>query len=359
MLRADFYIRFCNSVGVFILVRRKVMMRKLFALSVLSLSVILFATGDASAGTPEITIKLGHVVQEGVPLDLWAHRFGEIVKEKSNGTMIVEVYPAASMGGNRELCEQLQLGSIEAVITSVAFVGGFSKSTMVLDLPYLFKNNKSAEAVLDGEVGDWIFAELRKQGFVGLAWGCQGWRHLTANREIRNPEDMKGVKIRVMENPIHIAHFNTLGGSAIPMAFSEVFTALQQGAIDAQENPWCNIDANRFYEVQKYIVKTGHIYDACPLMYSEMLWDKLTPEQRKIITDAAMESVRYERDICYQDELDMENKIAATGKNVIIDLSPETRQKFFEAAAPVYQQFRSQIGGDLIDKVIAIQENLQ
>lgn len=169
---------------------------------------------------------------------------------------------------------------------------------------------------------------------------------------------MQGLKIRVMENPLHIAHFNALGASAIPMAFSEVFTALQQGAIDSQENPWANIDASRFYEVQKYIIKTSHIYDVCPLLFSEAIWDNLTPEQQAIIQDSARESLVYEREICYQDELDTEARIKSLGKNTVIDLTPEERDAFFKATAKVYADYRDAVGGELIDKVIAIQENL-
>ncbi len=335
------------------------MKKRLFAVAAVIIAIALLACGGAKAAAPELTIKIAHVIAAGTPLDKMGHKFAELVKEKSGGKIVAEVYPNSSLGGNRELCEQLQLGSLEVAVPAIAFVGGFTKSTMVLDLPYLFKNNKAAEAVLDGEVGQWIASELRKQGFVCLGYAAQGWRHVTANREIKTPADMKGLKIRVMENPLHIAHFNTLGASAIPMAFSEVFTALQQGAIDAEENPWCNIDLSRFYEVQKYIIKTGHIYDPLPFMYSEVLWDKLTPEQQKIISEAAKEAIAFERALCYQDEIDTEKKIAALGTNVIITLTPEERDAFRKAAQPVYDKYRGQIGADLLDKVMKIQESVK
>lgn len=332
--------------------------KRILAATAVMVGLAFLACGSVRAAAPELTIKVAHVIAAGTPLDKMAHKFAELLKEKSGGKMVAEVYPNSSLGGNRELCEQLQLGSLEVAIPAVAFVGGFSKSTMVLDLPYLFKNNKAAEAVLDGEIGDWIWSELRKQGFVGLGFAAQGWRHLTSSREVRTPADMKGLKIRVMENPLHIAHFNTLGASAVPMAFSEVFTALQQGAIDSQENPWCNIDMSRFYEVQKYIIKTAHIYDPLAFMYSEVLWDQLTEEQQRIIRESASEAVAYEREQCYQDEIDTEKKIADLGQNIIIELSPEVRQEFFKAAQPVYDQYRSQIGAELIEKILKIQENM-
>ncbi len=335
------------------------MRKSLLAVTASVLAIAVFACGTVSAAQPELTIKVAHVIAAGTPLDKMGYKFAELVKEKSGGKIVAEVYANSSLGGNREICEQLQLGSLEIAVTSVAFVGGFTKATMILDLPYLFESNEAAEAVLDGEVGDWIWSELRKQGFVGLGYAAQGWRHVTSSREVDGPEDMKGLKIRVMENPLHIAHFNALGASAIPMAFSEVFTALQQGAIDAQENPWCNIDMSRFYEVQKYIVKTAHLYDPCPVMYSELLWDKLTPEQQKIIQEAATEAIAYERELCYQDEEDTEKKIAALGTNVIVQLPPEKRAEFRKAAQPVYDMYREQIGGDLIEKVMQIQASMK
>lgn len=333
------------------------MKQKMIAMCALVLGLSVFA-GAVRAADPELIIRIGHVVQEGTPLDRWGYKFGEILAEKSSGKIAVEVYANSALGGNRELCEQLQLGSLEVCIPSVAFLGGFTDATKILDLPYLFKTNKSAEAVLDGEVGDWIEGELLNQGFISLGWGAQGWRHITANREVHTPKDMAGLKVRVMENPLHISHFNALGASAIPMAFSEVFTALQQGAIDGQENPWSNIFASRFYEVQDYVIKTGHIYDVLPMLYSEVLWNNLTPEQQKLIREAAAESNIYQRELCYSDEDATEKKVRDLGRNTIIELTPEERQAFFDATAKVYEEASAIIPSEIIEKAIAIQENM-
>lgn len=305
-----------------------------------------------------VTIKIGHVSQEGVPIDRWAKKFGEVVAHKSNGELVVEVYPSSALGGNRELLEQLQLGSLEGVISSVAFLGGFTNTTKALDLPYLFANNAAAETVLDGDVGQEIFKNLEPSGFIGLGWLATGWRHVTANKEIHAPTDMKGLKIRVMDNPLHIAHFNAIGASAIPMAFSEVFTALQQKTIDCQENPLANIQGNRLNEVQKYIVKTGHVYDTAPFLYSQVLWDKLSPEHQALIRESVKETLGWEREISAKDELEIENKFKSNGKNVVIDLTPEERQKFREAAQPVYDQFKDEIGADLIQRIADAQKSL-
>ncbi|MDR1520061.1 MAG: TRAP transporter substrate-binding protein [Planctomycetota bacterium] len=313
---------------------------------------------NPSAAGEAIVIKIAHVSQQGVPVDRWARKFGETIAERSGGAIAVEVFPNSSLGGNRELLEQLQLGGLEAAISSVAFLGGFTNTTKLLDLPYLFKHNAGAEAVLDGEVGQAMFASLKESGFIGLAWLSTGWRHLTANKEIRSPDGMKGLKIRVMDNPLHIAHFNALGASAIPMAFSEVFTALQQGTIDCQENPYANIQGNRLNEVQKYIIKTGHIYDTSPLLYSQALWDNFSGDQQNLIVKAVADTLAWQRAISAEDELVVENAFKNNGKNVIVELTADERAEFRRIAQKVYDQFQDEIGPELIKKVDAIQAGL-
>lgn len=158
------------------------------------------SAGDAdyTQGDP-IVIKIAHVSQEGVPIDLASNRLGEMLKEKTGGRITVDVFPASALGNNTELLEQLQMGTLEMAISSVAFLGAFTDSTALLDLPYLFQSNEAAEEVLDGEVGQEIFSNLEPAGFKGMTWMATGWRQLTANKEIHKPEDMKGLKIRVME----------------------------------------------------------------------------------------------------------------------------------------------------------------
>ncbi len=324
--------------------------RLIMVWSLAALLVTAFDSGIAQAGQP-VVIKIAHVSQEGVPIDRWARKFGEELEKKSGGELVVEVYPFSSLGNNRELLEMLQLGGLEAAISSVAFLGGFTNSTKLLDLPYLFSTNREAEAVLDGEVGQAIFAQLEDSGFKGLAWLATGWRHVTANKEIHTPADMKGLKIRVMDNPLHIAHFNAIGSSAIPMAFSEVFTALQQGTIDCQENPYANIQGNRLNEVQKYIIKTGHIYDTSPLLYSKALWDQLSEKHRNLITETIAETLPWERMISDQDEMTVEKTFKANGVNVVVELKPEERILFRKGAQAVYDRFGGDIGADLIRKV--------
>lgn len=314
---------------------------------------------DGQAGTgKKVVLKLGHVVAEKTALDEGAKHFAKLVEEKSNGEIVVEVYPNSALGDNRSMLEGLQLGTLEMMSPALAPLAGFTDKTLIFDLPYLFKNNAAAEAVLDGEVGQQVLKDLERSGFIGLTWWTQSWRHLTTgDREVRKPADMKGIKIRVMENPLHIAHFNTLGASAIPMAFSEVFTSLQQGVIDGQENPYANIKLSAFGEVQKYIIETGHIYDPIPVLISKIAWDKLSPEHQKIIQEAATEGARWQRDYAEKQDDEIRKEYQNSGKNVVIQLTEEERQAFFDAVQPVYKEYEDKIGKDLIQKVLDVQKD--
>jgi len=304
-----------------------------------------YTNGDA------YTIKIGHVSQDGVPADVMCDEIGEKLSEITGGRITVQVFPASQLGNNTEQLEQLQFGSLEMCLSSVAFLGGFTDSTMLLDLPYLFKNEAAAEEVLDGEVGQAMFASLEEAGFHGLCWVSTGWRHVTANTEIHSPADMAGLKIRVMENEMHIAHFNALGASAIPMAFSELYTALQQGTIDCQENPWANIDGTRLYEVQKYIIETGHIYDTAPILASSVWWDSLSETDQELIQSVIMECLAAERELSKTNQDELRDKIGGNGSNVVIQLTDEERQAFRDAAQSVYDTYGEKIGQDLIDMV--------
>ena len=300
---------------------------------------------------PKITIKIAHVSQAGVPIDVASNNIGQILKEKTNGRITVQVFPNSVLGNNTELLEQLQAGTLEMAISSVAFLGAFTDSTKLLDLPYLFKNNEAAEEVLDGPVGQHIFNELEKSGFHGLAWLSTGWRHLTANKPITSPADMKGLKIRVMENQMHIDHFNALGASAIPMAFSELYTALQNGTMNAQENPFANINGSRLYEVQKYIIKTGHIYDTSPLLASSAWWKTLSESDQKLIREVVAEALEVERKLSYSNEAELEQKLGSNGTNEVITLTDEQRDAFKKAAQPVYDKYGPQIGEEQLKLV--------
>lgn len=320
------------------------------------------STGAGAADTEKsadaVTLRLGHVVADESSLDKGLDRFAELVKEKSGGSVIVEVYPNSALGDNTAIAEQLQLGSLDMMAPSVAALSGFTKATAVFDLPYLFKNEAVAEEVLDGEIGKEIGDTLEPSGFHVLSWMTQSWRHVTCNKEVHKPSDLAGLKIRTMDSEYHMAHFNALGASAIPMAFSELYTALQQGTIDAQENPYTNIVNSRFYEVQDYVIETSHIYDACPLIISTLTWDKLSDDQKKAIEEAAAEATAWERAEVKSDD-DANRKVVEDSGTTVVALTEEERDAFREASQSVYDTFekaQGQSGADMVAAIEAINE---
>lgn len=325
---------------------------------VISVVMALMVAAAAFAGQAEAatTLRLGHVVADNSSLDKGLDYFAKLVSDKSGGELKIQVFPNSSLGDNTAMMEQLQFGSLDMMAPSVAALSGFTPSTAIFDLPYLFKNEAAAEEVLDGPLGDTVGKALEPQGFYLLGWMTQSWRHLTCNKEVTKPADVAGIKIRTMDSKYHMAHFNTLGASAIPMAMSELYTALQQGTIDAQENPYTNIVNSRFYEVQKYVVETGHIYDACPLIISTLTWKRLDDNQKKIIKEAAAEAVNWERKEVKKDDDLFREQVKKSGTTVIV-LTPEQRAEFRKAAQPVYDDFvkeQGQAGADAVKSVEAV-----
>lgn len=314
------------------------------------------ADSDSSAETAEgaVTLRLGHVVADESSLDKGLDKLAELVAEKSGGSLILEIYPNSQLGDNVSMAEQLQFGSLDMMAPSIAALNGFENSTALFDLPYLFKNESAAEETLDGEIGDALADKLSQVGFECLGYMTQSWRHVTCNKEVHTPADMAGIKIRTMDSAYHIAHFNALGASAIPMSMSEVYTALQQGTIDAQENPYTNIVTSRFYEVQDYVVETAHIYDACPVLVSSITWANLSDEHKAVLEEATAEAVEWERAEVMADDTEMKAMVEESGTTVI-ELTDEERDAFKEAAQPVYETYYEAFGDEGRANVEAIE----
>lgn len=248
-------------------------------------------SGTANYTGPSYTLTLGHVIADGTPTDEGADKFAQLVDEASGGKIKIEVYPNSALGDNRAMLESVQQGTIDMVLPAVANLAAFTSSTKLFDMPFLFENDEHAEAVLDGEVGTQILKDLESAGLVGLAWWLQGWRELTTdNIEFHKAGDLNGAKIRVQDNEIHIATWKALGGSPTTLAYSELFTALQQKTINCEENPLSNIKLSGFSEVQNYVIITNHIYDPIPVVMSKKTWDKLDPAAQEIIQKAALEA---------------------------------------------------------------------
>lgn len=312
-------------------------------------------SGTANYTGPSYTLTLGHVIADGTPTDEGADKFAQLVDEASGGKIKIEVYPNSALGDNRAMIESVQQGTLDMVLPAVANLAAFTSSTKLFDMPFLFENDEHAEAVLDGEVGTQILTDLESAGLVGLAWWLQGWRELTTdNIAFHKAGDLNGAKIRVQDNEIHIATWKALGGSPTTLAFGELFTALQQGTIACEENPLSNIKLSGFSEVQNYVIMTNHVYDPIPVVMSKKTWDSLDPAAQDIIKKAALEARDWERDFAaeYDANLLKEWEPDDNGPTVIT-LTDAEKAALREAVQPVYDQYASVIGEDLLAKVEA------
>jgi len=297
-----------------------------------------------------ISLKLGHAVAPEHPYHLGAVKFAELVAQRTGNKVKIDVYPSTQLGNERDMVEGLQLGTIDLVVTSTGPLGGFVPKMFVVDLPFLFRDREHAYKVLDGPIGKEIFEAFSAKGIKGLAFWENGFRQITNNvRPIEKPEDLKGIKIRTMENKVHLASFRAFGASPTPMAWSEVYMALQQKTIDAQENPIAIIYYQKIYEVQKYLALTGHFYSPTPLLMSLKAYHALPKDIQKIMDDAAIECATYERNLLRDSEAKQIAELKAKGMQV----TTPNKKPFQDAAAPVYKEFESQFGKDMIDKIIA------
>lgn len=307
---------------------------------------------SGSAETGEKVMKLAVATAEDRSLTKGLVKFGELVEEKTNGSIKVEVYPNNQLGGDREVFESMQMGSIEASSMSTGVIAQFLDSYNAFDLPFLFPDREIAYKVLDGEFGKKMLAELDSQNIVGVNYFENGYRHLTNDvREIKSPEDLNGLKIRTLESEIHIDIWKTLGANPTPMAYSELFSGLQQGVVEGQENPIGNVVSNKFFEVQDYITMTGHVYNASPLLFGKDFWMSLSEEEQTAIQEAADEARDYQRELNYQEDMDGIKMLEEEGIT-ITELDDEQKEAFFNASKPVYEKYSSVIGEDIVNELL-------
>ena len=318
-------------------------MRLLFLAGALVLGIAV------AANAADFVFKLGHIADPENPYAKGAEKFAQLVKEKTGGKVEIQVFPSSQLGNQRDLVEGTQFGTIDFTMTSTAVLGNFLPQVAVFDLPFIFRDVQHAYKAFD-TVGMEIAQKL--QGMKLLAYYENGVRHMTNSKHpIRKPEDMKGLKIRVMEQPIYIEMMKALGANPTPMAFGELFTALQQGVVDGQENPAAHIYTARFFEVQKYISLTGHTYSAEPMLVSLTAWNKLPKDLQDKVQEAANESRDWQRDLCRQLEEGYWKKIQESGKSEInrdVDM-----KAFADATRGVWTKFEQKVGRENIEKIVA------
>lgn len=308
--------------------------------------VMAFSSGPAMAAAK--TLRLGHTGALDHHYQKGSEMFKKLVEERSKGTLLIQIYPSDQLGTQRELVEGAQLGTVDMVLTSDVLLSSFEPTLSVLTLPYLFQNIEQVAKVMDGPIGDELAANLEKKGLTVVGYWENGFRHVTnSKRPVVKPEDMKGLKIRTPKGPVFVDTFNAYGASATPMGFGEIYTALQLGVVDGEENPIAHILTQKFYEVQKYLSLTSHIHSVEPLLISTAVFKSLSADQQKLLKQAGKDTavwVRKEVDRIEAAQLkQLEGKIAINKADTVA----------FEAASePVYAKYESKFGS-LIKRIKA------
>ncbi|WP_156854914.1 TRAP transporter substrate-binding protein [Oceanobacillus sp. AG] len=328
-------------------------LRNIVVLVIISLAAgvgFIFITTNNVLSEDITTIRFGHGSAETNERHLAVVHFKELVEERSNGQIEVQIYPNEQLGSEAEMIESVTFNDLQMVAAS-AF-SQYDQRISVFELPYLFETHETAWEVLDGEIGKKVAEPFLEDNLRILAYFENGFRHITANKAIEKPEDLNGIKIRTPEFPLSISTFSALGANPTPMAFGELYMGLQQGTVDAQENPIANTYASKFNEVQDYLVLSGHQYMPLPVAISEEFWQGLTEEEQQIIQESAEETAQFHRDLLKENEVKMIEELTASGMTVI---EPEM-ELFSEKVDRVYESFKYSFGEELVNEVLEAAE---
>lgn len=307
------------------------------------------ASSDSASADKRI-MRIGIGLNEDHPQYKGLEKFKEELNKRVD-TIDVQLFANSVLGDDRTMMEALQLGTQEGTCPSSAPIGNFVEDFKVFDFPFLFPDEASADKILDGPIGQKLLDDLSGVGIKGLVYWENGFRNLTTrDTEVHTPDDMKGLKVRTMENPIHLAAFQKLGANPTPMAFGELFMALQQKTVDGQENPIATIYYNKFYEVQNYTILTKHIYSPFVFMISQIFWDASTPEEQTAIMEAAEIARDYERQLNREANETLSAELEKEGMQVI-PLTTDEQKQFETIAKSVYGDFAQGSIADLLDQV--------
>lgn len=305
--------------------------------------------GAVTAGANAEELKAGYSLPPTSHYGASATAMGEELARLSNGKWTIKQFPANALGGEREMVEGAQIGTVDIVITSSGPVGNFVPDTLITDIPFLFKDYKHAHAVLDGPIGQGILDQFPAKGLIALAWGENGFRNLTNSKKpVKTPADAKGLKIRTMENQVHMTAFKTLGVLPTPMAFPELFTALQQGTVDGQENPIGVILSAKFPQVQKYLTISQHVYSPGLIILSPAVWNKLNDQEKGWFKQAAKAGAAAMRKKAEDDAANGIEELRKQGMEVTTDIDLAA---FQEALKPAYAEYAKKFGQDKIDAI--------
>lgn len=322
--------------------------RRAFAISAGSM----LAAGPALAQEKTV-LKLGWSASDGPqdPYAVGARYFKSLIEKSTSGRIEVQLFPNRQLGDEKPLTEGMRLGTVDAGIITNAVLAQIEPTLQLNDMPFLFANETQARAMLDGPVGQKLGANLEKKGVKLLAWMEGGFRNMINNvRPVSKPDDVAGVKFRVMQNPVYISMFSSLGGNAIPMSWGDTLTAVQQGTIDGLEIPLAIIDQNKMYEVTKYLSITNHTYSAIGLVMSKRVFDRQPDDLKKAILEAAPQAAKMQREAATATANEILARLEKSGMKVnrISDVKP-----FRQSVQGVYEKFKEPIGADLMKEALA------
>ncbi|MHA3980655.1 TRAP transporter substrate-binding protein [Halovulum sp. GXIMD14794] len=299
----------------------------------------------ATAADAQVEIRLGHVLPEAHSWHTAATGFAEEVAEKTEGRVAIEVFAGGQLGSEKEVIEGMQFGAVQAGVIGSGSFQYIEPKMGIIEMPYAWTSREQAFTALDADLGDALEALLEPKGMVVLSWWETGFRNITNNtRPIEKPADLEGLKIRVTPDKVRLATFEGLGAEPAPLAFGELYSALQQGLFDAQENPLSIIDAASFFEVQKYVSKSEHIFGAASLTMSKMTWDQISEEDQTIVLEAAQHWAEEQRVMAAEAEAGLVATLEGKG----MEFNEVDKAAFVEAVAPIWESQAEVFGPELL-----------
>jgi len=305
------------------------------------------------AAQAQTVLKIGYATSPTSHYGVGSTAFCEEIEKGTEGRYSCQHFPSSALGGEREMIESVQLGTLDLVNTSTGPLGNFVPEVKIVDIPFLFRDYDHARKVMDGDIGQGLLAEMQEKGLVGLAWTENGFRHMTNNvRPIVQASDASGLKMRTMENKVHMDGYKTFGILPTPMAFPELFTALQQGTVDGQENPIPVILASKFSQVQKHLSLTNHVYSPAVLILSPSVWGQLSDADKQVFLDAAKVASTAQRKKVNDDEA---NGIAILKQDGMQVVEQVDGASFRQAVTPAYIEYANEFGADNIRAIQAVQ----
>ena len=326
---------------------------KLLAAMLLPAGLLLAHLAEAQAQIQTRTLRFPSASNKGHPQVLGVEKFAEIVAQKSGGKITVRPFPGGTLGPDLQVVSAMQGGTIDLNVMNASLLAGNVKEMAALDLPFLFNNAEEADAVIDGPVGRKLIDKLPAKNLIGLAYWDLGFRQMhTRSKPIAKADDLRGLKMRVIPTPLYVDFMNAVGANAVPMPFTETYTALEQGAIDGMTNPLLNIPDGKYNEVSKHLTLTNHMYTPQIVIASKRTWDRLSAEERKILEEAAVETAVYQRKVARAEAAKVLDQLKQAGM-VVHELPPEEVAKLREKARPIVQKYTKDLGEEFVTELYA------